>query len=396
MLDFRFQSPTRIDFGRSWLDSLVDETRALAAKHVLVVYGGTFLEESGVLDSLVARLRSDGARVTLRGDVVPNPSVSSVERLVSGLEDAGIDLVLSVGGGSTIDSGKAVALRLAQPNVTLEDLLMGRVEATGALPVGVVLTLAGSGSESSCSMVLTIDEGCLKRSYDSDVIRPRFAILDPELTFSLPRYQMISGACDILMHAMERYFSPTKDTELIDRMGEGLMEAVVSAIRASADNPNDYEARATLMWAGSLAHNGLLGTGREEDWACHRLEHELSGMFGVVHGAGLCAVWGSWAEYVRPSHPDRFAVFARRVLHVGTGLPDEEAGKLGIACLVSLFAEVGMPTSVFELLGERISDQEIERMAGNCLLTQESIGGLMPLRHDDICAIYRKAAKAYD
>lgn len=396
MLDFTYFSPTRIDFGRASLDRLEGELAEVGASHVLVLYSGTFLEENGVLNDIARRVRAVGADVILQGGIEANPTLGLVEKLASQVTGEGIDLVLAVGGGSVIDSAKSVAALLATPGLSLEDLLMGRMQLERALPVGVVLTLAGSGSESSCSAVLTVDEGKLKRSFDSDLVRPRFAILDPELTFSLPRYQMVSGACDILMHAMERYFSPTPDTELIDRMTEGLMEAVIAAIRASVLNPEDYEARATLMWAGSLAHNGLLGTGRVEDWACHRLEHELSGLFGVVHGAGLCALWGSWAAYVQPSHPERFAVFAHRVLHVGQELSDDEAGCVGIAALVDFFHEVGMPTSLLELPQVALTDEVIGRMAGNCLLTQDTIGGLMPLGYADICAIYKRAENCDD
>lgn len=396
MLDFTYYVPTRIDFGRGSLDRLEQELAEIKAHHVLILYGGSFLEKSGVLDSVVSVVRSAGCKVTLRGGIMPNPTISSVEAISAEIIDDDVNLVLAVGGGSVIDSAKAVAALLATSDLSLEDLIMNRSRLKRALPVGVVLTLAGSGSESSAFSVLTMDEGQLKRSFSSDLLRPRFAIMDPTLTFSLPRYQMVSGSCDILMHAMERYFSPTPETELIDRMAEGLMEAVINAIRRSVSNPEDYEARATLMWAGSLAHNGLLGTGRQEDWACHRLEHELSGLFGVVHGAGLCAVWGSWASYVQPSHPKRFASFARRVLHLGEELADDEAGRLGIARLVAFFREVGMPTSLEELSDVVITDNVIERMASNCLLTQETIGGLMPLGHDDICAIYREAVTVCD
>lgn len=391
MENYIYKNPTEIIFGRNRLHALKDQLLKRGYRSALVLYGGSHWKENGTLEQITTQLESCSISYFVQGGIRPNPKLSEVEQIVRNVKGDIVDVILALGGGSVIDTAKAVAVCLAVPSVRLQDILLEDQKIKQALDVGVISTIAGSGSESSCSMVITIDEGNLKRACDDEQLYPVFAILDPILTFTLPYYQMVSGACDILMHAMERYFSPTDNTELIDSMCEGLMRVVISSIEKSIKNPQDYEARANLMWAGSLCHNGLLGTGRKEDWACHRMEHELSGLFNVVHGAGLCALWGSWAAYVRPYHPKRFASFARQVMGIEE-VNDDRCGTLGIQALVSFFKRVGMPVCITDL-NVCIDEAIIQTMAQNCLLRSDSIGQLKRLSLQDIKAIYRKAGK---
>lgn len=391
MENFIYKNPTEIIFGRNRLHALKDQLLTRGYRSALVLYGGSHWKENSTLEQITTQLKACSISCFAQGGIRPNPKLSQVEQIVRNVKDDIVDVVLALGGGSVIDTAKAVAVCLAAPSVRLQDILLGDEKIKRALDVGVISTIAGSGSESSCSMVITIDDGNLKRACDDEHLYPVFAILDPTLTFTLPYYQMVSGACDILMHAMERYFSPTENTELIDSMCEGLMRVVISSIEKSIKNPENYEARANLMWAGSLCHNGLLGTGRKEDWACHRMEHELSGLFNVVHGAGLCALWGSWAAYVQPYHPKRFASFARQVMGIEE-VNDDRCGLLGIQALVSFFKRVGMPVRITDL-NVCIDEAIIQTMAQNCLLRSDSIGQLKKLSLQDIKAIYRKAGK---
>ncbi len=392
MENFEFYNPTKVIFGKGSLSKLSEEVRTRKISTVLVLYSGSYLEENGVLKQVDQLLEDAGAQVIKCGGVQPNPLLSSVHSIVQMVKNCEVDFILAIGGGSVIDSAKAVSIGLADQEIELSECLYGRTDIHTCLPIGVISTIAGSGSESSCSLVLTIDEGMLKRSYDSDLIRPAFAIMDPELTYSLPKYQMISGGFDILMHTMERYFSPSANTNLIDMVDEALMRNVIQSIKNSVHNPTDYEARANLMWAGSLSHNGLTGTGRVEDWSCHRMEHELSGMFDAVHGAGLCAIWGSWATYVYKTNMKRFTDFATHVMNVSVvNKKDDEVALEGIDKLISLFKDCGMPISIKELGYPDITDSEFQKMARNCLLSCETIGSIKVLEFNDILEIYKNA-----
>lgn len=253
MENFIYKNPTEIIFGRNRLHALKDQLLKRGYRSALVLYGGSHWKENGTLEQITTQLESCSISYFVQGGIRPNPKLSEVEQIVRNVKGDIVDVILALGGGSVIDTAKAVAVCLAVPSVRLQDILLEDQKIKQALDVGVISTIAGSGSESSCSMVITIDEGNLKRACDDEQLYPVFAILDPILTFTLPYYQMVSGACDILMHAMERYFSPTDNTELIDSMCEGLMRVVISSIEKSIKNPQDYEARANLMWAALYA-----------------------------------------------------------------------------------------------------------------------------------------------
>lgn len=391
MEDFEFYNPTKIIFGKNSIDKIANELKKIQCKKVMILYLGDYLEKSGVIDKVTGILKNAGIEFITYSQLIPNPLVSTAERAAALAKNENVDFILAIGGGSVIDVAKAIGLCLAKDDLSLSNLILGRETATDTKPVGVILTLAGSGSESSNSMVLTVDKGMMKRTYSNDIIRPNFAVLDPTLTYTLPYRQMIAGGCDILMHTLDRYFSPSKDTMLIDKISEGLLISTMDAILQSSKNPYDYEARASLMWAGNLSHNGLTGTGKTPDWGPHRLEHELSGKFNVVHGEGLCAIWGSWARYVYSEHIERFVAFAVNVMKVENDYFHAELTALrGIEKMEEFFRSIKMPTSLREL-GLEVTEADIEDMAKKCLFNSDTIGSFKKLNLKDIINIYENA-----
>lgn len=391
MLNFEFYNPTRVIFGKGAELQAGKEIKALGGHKVLVHFGGNHLKKNGVLDRIHESLSESGLEYVDLGGVVPNPRLGLVKEGIRLCKEEGVDFLLPIGGGSVIDSAKGIGYGLVN-DFPLEDLLLGRVTTDKIAPLGCISTIAAAGSETSNSMVITIEEGMLKRSYNHDCARPRFAIMNPELTCTLPAYQTASGASDIMMHTMERYFTNTKDVDLIDRMSEGLLVAVREAAKAAVKNPDDYEARATLMWAGSLSHNGLTGTGRVTDFASHKIEHELGGMFDVAHGAGLCAIWGSWARYVYKTNPARFAQFAVRVFDTAENFYDmESTAEKGIEAWETWCRSIGMPTNLREL-GIAPTDEQIEEMAEKCVAAGGGHAGFFQtLYKDDIIKILQMA-----
>ncbi len=394
MIQFEFYSPTKVIFGKDTEKNAGKEIKARGGKRVLVHFGGdgSRLRKSGVLDRIHQGLEDAGLSYVDFGGVVPNPRLGLVKEGIRLCREEGVDFLLPVGGGSAIDSAKGIGYGMVN-DFELEDLLLGKVSTDRIAPMGCVSTIAATGSETSNSMVLTIEDGMLKRSYNHDCARPKFAILNPELTYTLPVYQTASGAADIMMHTMERYFTPSKtDTDLIDRMAEGLLVSVREATLTAVREPDNYDARATLMWAGSLSHNGLTGTGRVSDFASHKIEHELGGMFDVAHGAGLCAVWGSWARYVLKTNPSRFAQFGIRVFDVPENFSSTEATAYkAIEAWENWCRRIGMPTSLSEL-GITPTDAQIEEMAEKCVSTGGGhVGFFQPLDKDDIVKILEMA-----
>ncbi len=391
MLNFEFYNPTKVIFGRGAEMTAGKEIKALGGHKVLVHFGGSHLKKSGVLDRIHESLTEAGLTYVDLGGVVPNPRLGLVKEGIRLCKEEGVDFLLPVGGGSVIDSAKGIGYGLVN-DFPLEDLLLGKVTTDKIAPLGCISTIAAAGSETSNSMVITIEEGMLKRSYNHDCARPKFAIMNPELTCTLPAYQTASGASDIMMHTMERYFTNTKDVDLIDRMSEGLLTAVREAAKTAVKEPDNYEARATLMWAGSLSHNGLTGTGRITDFASHKIEHELGGMFDVAHGAGLCAIWGSWARYVYKTNPARFAQFAVRVFDAAENFCDREAtAEKGIEAWEDWCRSIGMPASLTEL-GIAPTDGQIEEMAEKCVSAGGGhIGFFQTLYKEDVVKILQMA-----
>ena len=355
---------------------------------------------NGLLDKVERMLGDAGIWFVELGGVVPNPLLSKVREGIELCRREHVDFILAVGGGSVIDSAKAIGYGAGYPG-DVWDFWDGKAVPTECLPVGVVLTIPAAGSEMSSSCVITNDEGMLKRGVNSDLCRCKFAIMNPERTYTLPAYQTAAGATDIMMHTMERYFSKYEDAMLTDALAEALLRTVTEATRAVLRNAEDYKHRAALMWAGSLSHNDLTECGTEKDFACHKLEHELSGLFGVTHGAGLAAIWGSWARYVMDRHLARFVKFAVNVMGIAdTDLQaaDTEARKAvalrGVEAAERFFHEIGMPTAIPELIGREATDEEIGLMVDKCSRGgRMNIGAMEVLKPEDMEAIYRLSNK---
>lgn len=391
MYNFTFYAPTKIVFGKGTVDQAGELTAAVGAEKVLVVYGGQSAVKSGLLDRILKSLDAAGIRHAEIGGVVPNPRLSLVRKGIELGRKEGVDFLLAVGGGSVIDTVKAIGYGLANEGDVWE-LYEHTKKAEACLPIGTVLTISAAGSEMSNSSVITRDEDNAKRAYDDDLSRPKFSIMDPTLTETLPEYQTECGCTDILMHTMERYFTNGGNMEITDSIAEALMRTVIAASRKLKENPADYDARAEVMWAGSLSHNGLTGCGNDGgDFASHMLEHEMGGMFDVTHGAGLAAVWGSWARYVHKNCLNRFVRFAVNVLGVFPETADEETAMKGILAMEDYYHAIGMPVC-FSELGIHPTEEQMQEMAHRCsLATGGRIGSAMPLKEADMLAVYHLA-----
>ena len=390
--DFNFYAPTRVVFGKNAEMQIGDLVAQQNGHKVLVHYGGGSAERSGLLGVVREQLKSNGIPFVELGGVVPNPLLSKVQEGISLCRREQVDFILAVGGGSVIDSAKAIGYGSLYDG-DVWDFWAGKAVPGACLPIGVVLTIPAAGSEMSSSCVITKDDGLIKRGINSDLCRCRFAVMNPERTYTLPPYQTAAGATDIMMHTMERYFSKYEDMTLTDAIAEALLRTVKDAALVVMEHPEDYRYRAQIMWAGSLAHNDLTECGTEKDFATHRLEHELSALFGVTHGAGLAALWPSWARYVKDKHLSRFVQFAVNVMGVENDFahPDETAEK-GICAIEDFYRKIGMPTNIHELLGREITDDEIEVLVDKCSRGNTiTIGAFEVLGADEMRAIYRLA-----
>lgn len=393
MKNFVYYTPTKVVFGRGGADQAGELVRQAGAEKVLIHYGGRSAIRSGLIDRTKASLDKAGVAHVELGGVVPNPHLSKVREGIALCKEAGVDFILAVGGGSVIDSSKAIAYGLGEPDRDVWELFQHVREARACLPVASILTIAAAGSEMSNSCVITNEQTGEKRAYNDDIIRPKFTIMDPELTMTLPDYQTQSGCADIMMHTMERYFTGVeRPMELTDSLAEALMRTVMKYAEILHKDPKDYEARAEVMWAGSLAHNDLTGCGTDRgDWTTHMLEHELGGMFDVTHGAGLAAIWPSWARYVCRENLPRFVKYAVNVMGVAPGAGDEETALRGIAAMEDFYRSIAMPTNLREL-GIAPTEEQILQMAKSCAqATGGSKGSIKVLREADMAAIYRMA-----
>ena len=393
MKDFTYYAPTRIVFGKESEEKLPQLIRQYGGKKVLVHYGGGSAKRSGLLDKVFTMLDDAGIAYVALGGVVPNPVLSLVKEGIDLCHKEQVDFILAVGGGSVIDSSKAIGYGVGYEG-DVWDFWNGKAVPQSCLPIGVVLTIPAAGSEMSSSCVITNEEGMLKRGVNSDLCRCKFAIMNPERTYTLPKFQTAAGATDIMMHTMERYFSKYEDAMLTDAIAEALLRTVKTATLTALQNPEDYRSRAAIMWAGSLSHNDLTECGTEKDFACHKLEHELSGLFGVTHGAGLAAIWGSWARYVMNRHIDRFVKFAIEVM----GVPKDHIEKplatatTGVRNLENFFHEIGMPTNIPELIGREATEAEIQKLVDKCSRGGKiTIGAMEVLKAEDMMAIYQMA-----
>lgn len=392
MFDFEYYTPTKVVFGKGAESKTGKLIKEFGGTRVLIHYGGHTAIRSGLLDRIKAALDAENIFHVELGGVVPNPHLSKVREGIALAKENNVDFLLAVGGGSVIDSAKAIAYALAEPDHDVWDLFAHTREAKACLPLASVLTIAAAGSEMSPSCVITNDQTGEKRAYDDDFSRPKFAVMNPELTETLPDYQTQSGCTDIMMHTMERYFTQGGNMELTDEIAEGLLRTVMKYAQVLHIDPQNYEARAEVMWAGSLAHNGLTGCGNDGgDFASHMLEHELGGMFNVTHGAGLAAIWPSWARYVYRNCLPRFVRYAVKVMGVEPADTDEATALKGIETMEEFYHRIGMPINLREL-GIAPTDEQILEMARSCAeATGGHQGSARVLYQQDFVEIYRMA-----
>ena len=391
MGNFQYYTPTKIVFGRG----AEEQTGQLAAeqgcKKVLVHYGSGSVVRSGLLERICRSLDAAGISYVSLGGVVPNPRLSLVYEGIRLARKEQVDFILAVGGGSVIDSAKAIGYGVANEG-DVWDFYEKRRTAKACLPIGVVLTIAAAGSEMSDSSVITKEEGWLKRGYSSNYARARFAVMNPELTMTLPKYQTASGCVDIMMHTMERYFNHSENMEMTDGISEHLIRTVMKNAKILMNEPDNYQARAEVMWAGSLSHNGLTGCGTGGgDWASHQLEHELGGMFDVAHGAGLAAVWGSWARYVMDAEPERFAKFAVNVMGVEPEAEKLKTAQKGIEAMEDFYHALDMPVCIGDM-GIELTEEQMRELAEKCShFGKRTIGCIKKLDQEDMYQIYKEA-----
>ena len=392
MNDFSFYSPTKFVFGRGAESQTGALVRALGGTKALLHFGGGSVKRNGVYDAVVKSLEAAGVEYVPLGGVQPNPRSGLVREGIALCRKEGVDFVLAVGGGSVIDSAKAIAFGTLYDG-DFADFYFGKdvknqPPVPKALPVGTVLTIAAAGSEGSANSIINLEPGNLKRGATGDALRPKFSVLNPEFTFTLSPFQTACGLTDIFAHVVERYFTPTKEVEITDALCEAVMRTVVKEGAKVMANPRDYDARANIMWAGTVAHNNVCGVGRAQDWASHGIEHELSALYDCAHGAGLAVVMPAWMEYVMEADVVRFARFAERVWDVREGSPEERARE-GVRRYRAWLKSIGMPQNFAEL-GAKAED--IPALVEKLGLKGNTLGAFRPLNDADVTAILRIAA----
>ena len=392
MEQFSFYTPTKVIFGKGVQSQVGAVIKSYGFKKILFHYGSGSIKKSGLYDQIVASLRENGIEFVELGGVQPNPKLSLSRKAAQLCIDEKVEMILAVGGGSVLDSSKSAAAGAANHCDPWEFSSGARV-LEKSLPVGAVLTIAAAGSEMSDSCVITNEEGWLKRGFNSDHNRPLFAIMNPELTYTVSKYQTACGVTDIMMHTLERYFCMNGDVALTDHLAEGLLRSVIEAGKVVMDKPDDYEARATLMWASSLSHNGLTGCGRNFMMRCHQIEHELSGMYDrVAHGAGLAVIFPAWAKYIYKNEKalPRFCQFAQRVWGIEMDFDHPERTALaGIEACENFFKSLGMPVRLSEL---DVDDTKFDEMAEKCtFFGKRVLKDYIPLGKTEIIEIYNLA-----
>ena len=397
MHGFEYFVPTEIVFGAGSTEKLPELLKKRGLSRVLVVYGGSSAKKSGLLDRVFRLLDKAGVQYRALGGVQPNPRAALAREGVQLALESGAELILAVGGGSVIDTCKAIAHGAANPGTDIWEFWKRRAPLTRSMPVGVVLTIPAAGSETSDSAVLTNDETTLKRGLNTDLQRPLFAIMDPELTYTLPRYQVGCGVVDIMMHTLERYFNPGHPSNrMTDEIAEGLLRTVIDAGRVAMQDSHNYDAMSEIMWAGSLSHNNLTGLGGAKDFSVHQFGHELSGMFDAAHGATLSVMWPQWARYVVDTDPARFAHYGEAVWRLTRkdGESDRDLALRAIDTTEEFFRSIDMPTTFTELGIGVLSEEQLRELAERCTFFHTRVvGKFCPLDYDGILAVYRMANK---
>ncbi|MDA3811151.1 MAG: iron-containing alcohol dehydrogenase [Spirochaetaceae bacterium] len=388
MNNFEFQNTTKIIFGRGSEENVGREVSASADK-ILLHYGGGSIKSSGLYDRVTDSLKKAGVTWIELGGVKPNPRLSLVEEGIQLCKENNLSLILAVGGGSVIDSSKAIAMG-AVIDTDVWDFYLGKGSPQKALPVGTVLTLPAAGSEASSGTVITNENGWLKRAVNSDLLYPKFSILNPELCYTLPKFQVACGLTDIMAHLMERYFTNTKNVSFTDNLIEATMKTIINQGPHVIKDSEDYDSWAEIMWAGTIAHNNLLNTGRDGDWASHDIEHEISGIYDVAHGAGLAVVFPAWMKYVLHNDLNRFVQWSVRVWNVDMNVFDPESVALeGIRKMKEFFQSLGLKITLSDL---GIKDDRIDEMADKCTdNNNRTIGNFVKLNRDAVKKILIEA-----
>ena len=393
MNNFTFSHPTEIVFGSQPKDGLKEQLEKRGAKNILFHYGGGSIKKNGVFDMVKTVLNELGLEYTELGGVQPNPRISLARTGVKLCRDKKIDFILAVGGGSVIDSAKAIALGVPYDG-DVWDMYMGKASPSelkeAPLPIGVVLTIPAAGSEASTGSVISNDDGQYKRDVGTELFIPKFAILNPEYTYTVPKYQVACGCSDIMAHMFERYFTVQKNVDVTDRQLEANIRCMLHYSKLAQDFPNDYNIKAEVMWAGTIAHNDMLSCGRTGDWSSHIIEHELSAIYDIYHGEGLSIVFPAWMRYVWKDDPDRFVQFFRRVFDVDYANCEAELiVNEGIARLENYYKSLGLPVRLHEV---KIGEDKLREMAEKCLIARgDAIGNFKKLNADDIYNIYQLA-----
>ncbi|WP_033170412.1 iron-containing alcohol dehydrogenase [Selenomonas sp. ND2010] len=392
MQNFNFKCPTEIVFGRGAEEQVADKLRAYGASRIFVLYGGGSVVKSGLLSKVERILLASGLAFQVMGGVQPNPRLSLVRQGVRMATAFQADFILAIGGGSVIDSAKAIAHGTANPGIDVWDFWSGRAQLTKSMPVASILTLAAAGSETSDSAVITNEETGKKAGLNTPFNRPAIAFMNPELTYTVPKKQLVCGSCDILMHTLERYFTNVKETNAFtDMVAESLMKNIIAQTKIAVEDQTNYDAMSEIMWCGSVSHCNFTELGRCKDFTCHKLGHELSGKFDVTHGASLTTIWPAWAKYVWQDDPERFATYAERIWNITTGTTAEKA-KAGIEKTVEYFRSLDMPTNFTEL-GIGIQDKRsIEYLADMATAEDtKKLGNFHPLDKAAAIEIYQLA-----
>lgn len=390
MNSFEFYSPTKIIFGKAAETNVGEELLKWNVKKALIHFGSKSAINSGLLNRIQQSISQNNIDFVTLGGVVPNPRLSLVREGIEICKKEKVDFILAIGGGSAIDSSKAIAIGLSNPQIDVWDFYTKKQTVKSCYPLGVVLTIAASGSEMSNSSVITNEDNWLKKGVNSDFIRPKFAFMNPELTYTLSQYQTAAGVVDIMMHTLERYFANPKGNEMTDRIAEQLLKNTIKYGKICVEAPNDYKARSEIMWSGSLSHNCITGLGTVQNFSVHPIEHELSGMFDVTHGAGLAALWCSWARYVLKYDIDRFAQYAMNVWDCDSTNLQNIANE-GINKTEQFFESLKMPINLKQL-NINITDSQIDEMANKCCdFGKRSIGSIKSLNIEDVKQIYYMA-----
>lgn len=386
MDNFTFQNPTKIIFGKDAENKVGKEVKKYSKK-ILLHYGGGTIKTTGLYDRVVASLEKAGISYIELSGVKPNPRLSLVQEGIKLCRDNEIDFILAIGGGSVIDSSKAISIGVPYSG-DVWDFYTQKARIKEALPIGTILTIPAAGSESSTGSVITNEDGFYKRAINSNLVYPKFSILNPELAFTLPKYQVACGSADIMAHLMERYFTNSENVELTDRLIEAAMKTVINNVTTVLDQADNYDAWAEIMWSGTIAHNNLLNTGRVGDWGSHGIEHELSGIYDVAHGAGLAVIFPAWMQYVYNHDINRFAQFAVRVWNVENSFwSPEQTAIEGIRRVENFFKSLDLPTSLKEL---GITDDRLEEMASKATESDTStVGNFIKLNKKDVYNILR-------